>query len=170
MVTRTRHNFPLYVHFLSHLITCATARFIETDSGVWYVRLCSIQTVRMTSLIFFLFPHLLYTNPCHQNSFHWPTVCVYHGISDDGRNIFRRIVCTRSPSCTTSCSLRTKSSTTRPWPHEYSQKVSFLLGIEPTFLHCSDHRLIAFHRLFTNCYARRCSVRSPYSQNPLLSH
>jgi hypothetical protein len=54
MVTRTRHNFTLYVHFLSRLITHATVTFVETDSGVGYVRPCGIHTVRMTSLIFFL--------------------------------------------------------------------------------------------------------------------
>ena len=37
------------VHFLSRLITYATAMFVQTDSGVCHVRLCSIQT----SLIFF---------------------------------------------------------------------------------------------------------------------
>jgi len=151
MVTRTRHNFPLYVHYLSHLITYATATFVETDSGVWNVRLCSIQTVRMTSLIFFDFPYLLYTNRCQQNAFYWPTVCVYQSISDGGCNIFRRSVWTGLPSYTTSCPIRTKSSTTRPWPHEYSQNVTFLLGIEPTFLHSSDQRLTAVHRLYANC-------------------
>jgi hypothetical protein len=52
MVTRTRHNFTLYVHFLSRSIIYAIVRFVETECGVWYVRLCRIQTVRMMSLIF----------------------------------------------------------------------------------------------------------------------
>jgi hypothetical protein len=165
MVTRTRHNFTLYIHFLSRLITYPTVTFVETDSGVWYVRLCSIHTVRMTSLNSFVFSYLLCTIQYQQNSFYWPTVCVYRYISDDGGNIFRRNVWTRLPSYTTSCPIRTKCSTTRPWPHEYWQNVSFVFGIEPTFLHCSDHRLIASPPV---AKARRRSVHSLHSQDILM--